>query len=89
MDDRGTATTYFFTPDGGVTQGPNMAHARWYPTVTVLEDGRVLTMGGRNEANAVVKIPEIWENGPGWSFLARAQSKSRTTPGTSSIRRMA
>ncbi|MGH7510449.1 MAG: galactose oxidase-like domain-containing protein [Gemmatimonadales bacterium] len=63
MDDRGTATTYFFTPDGSVQKGPNMAHARWYPTVTVLENGRVLTMGGRDEANKVVTTPEIWENG--------------------------
>ncbi len=39
-----------------------MAHGRWYPTVTVLADGRVLTMGGRDENGMVVKIPEIWEN---------------------------
>jgi hypothetical protein len=62
MDDRGTATTTFFTPDGSVRKGLPMAHARWYPTVTVLEDGRVLTMGGRDEDNLVVTTPEIWES---------------------------
>jgi hypothetical protein len=63
MDDRGTATTVFFSQDGAVQNGPSMAHARWYPTVTILEDGRALTMGGRDQANDVVKIPEIWEGG--------------------------
>jgi hypothetical protein len=63
MDDRGTATTNFFSPDGSLQRGPNMAYARWYPTVTVLEDGRALTMGGRDEDNAVVTTPELWEGG--------------------------
>jgi hypothetical protein len=62
MDDRGTATTTFFSPDGAVQKGPNMAHARWYPTVTILENGRALTMGGRDQGNQVVTTPEIWEN---------------------------
>lgn len=71
MDDRGTATTNFFGLDGALQKGPNMAHARWYPTLTVLEDGRVVTMGGRDEDNAVVTTPEIWENG-GWVELSGA-----------------
>lgn len=71
MDDRGTATTTFFSPDGSVQQGPSMAHARWYPTVTVLEDGRVVTMGGRDEDNLVVTTPEIWEDGR-WVALTGA-----------------
>ncbi|MBA3444886.1 MAG: DUF1929 domain-containing protein [Gemmatimonadales bacterium] len=73
QDDRGTATTTFFSPEGAVTAGPSMAYARWYPTVTVLEDGRALTMGGRDENNAVVKIPELWDNG-GWSQLPGASN---------------
>jgi hypothetical protein len=72
-DDRGTATTTFFTQDGAVQEGPNMAHARWYPTVTVLEDGRALTMGGRDQDNAVVKIPEIWEDNQ-WVALPGASA---------------
>ena len=62
-DDTGINVTNFFSPDGAWEKGPNMAHGRWYPTVTVLPNGRVLSMAGRDEAGAVVKIPEIWENG--------------------------
>jgi galactose oxidase len=62
QDDRGIATTFFFSPDGTPERGPNMAHGRWYPTLTVLSDGRLLTMAGRDQANSVVTTPEIWEN---------------------------
>jgi hypothetical protein len=61
-DDTGINVTNFFSPDGAWQNGPIMAHGRWYPTVTVLPNGEVLTMAGRDEAGAVVKIPEIWEN---------------------------
>jgi hypothetical protein len=62
-DDRGIPTTRFFTQDGGVSDGPDMAHGRWYPTVTELPDGqRFLTMAGRDQNNVVVTTPEIWEN---------------------------
>jgi hypothetical protein len=62
-DGFGIAVTNFFSPDGAWSKGPNMAHGRWYPTVTVLEDSRILTMAGRNQQNQVVRVPEIWENG--------------------------
>ncbi|MBA3553342.1 MAG: DUF1929 domain-containing protein [Gemmatimonadales bacterium] len=62
-DDAGIAVTNFFNGNGGWTRGPNMAHGRWYPTLTVLGDGRILTMAGRRETGAVVRIPEIWEGG--------------------------
>jgi hypothetical protein len=71
-DDRGIPTTYFFSPDGTAQKGPDMAHGRWYPTVTVLEDDRLLTMGGRDQANLVVKTPEIWEGGR-WVELPGAE----------------
>jgi galactose oxidase len=63
-DDRGLAVTNIFDP---VTQTwvaglPKMAKGRWYPTVTTLADGRVVTVAGRDEASLVVLIPEIWEN---------------------------
>jgi hypothetical protein len=72
-DDRGIPTTYFFSPDGAPQRGPDMAHGRWYPTVTVLSDGRLLTMAGRNQVNAVVTTPEIWEGGR-WVELPGAGS---------------
>lgn len=73
-DDRGIPTTYFFSPDGSAEKGPDMAHGRWYPTVTELEDGRMLTMGGRDQSNAVVTTPEIWENNR-WVELPGAGSE--------------
>jgi hypothetical protein len=71
MDDAGIKVTYFFSQDGGPTKGPDMAHGRWYPTLTVLADGNVLSMAGRNEAGAVVRTPELW-NGTAWSQLTGA-----------------
>jgi hypothetical protein len=71
MDDAGIKVTYFFSQDGAPTKGPNMAHGRWYPTLTVLPDGDVLSMAGRNEAGAVVRTPELW-NGAAWSQLTGA-----------------
>ncbi len=71
MDDAGIKTTYFFSQDGAPTKGPDMANGRWYPTLTVLPNGNVLTMAGRNEAGAVVRTPELW-NGSAWSELTGA-----------------
>ncbi len=70
-DDRGIPTTRFFTQDGVVTDGPDMAHGRWYPTVTVLPDGRALTMAGRDQSKLVVTTPELWD-GVRWTELTGA-----------------
>jgi Domain of unknown function (DUF1929)/Bacterial Ig-like domain (group 1)/Kelch motif len=61
-DDAGIKATYFFSQDGSAQKGPDMAYGRWYPTLTVLGDGRVLTMAGRDETGTTITIPEIWEN---------------------------
>jgi len=73
QDDAGIKTTYFFSADGAAQKGPDMTNGRWYPTVTVLDDGRVLTMAGRNQAGNVVTTPEIWESGA-WQQLPGAGS---------------
>jgi hypothetical protein len=70
-DDAGINTTYFFSQDGAPQQGPNMAFGRWYPTLTVLNDGRVLSMAGRDVAGNIVTIPELWE-GNQWVQLPGA-----------------
>jgi hypothetical protein len=62
MDDAGINTTYFFSQDGAPQQGPDMAYGRWYPTLTVLSDGRILSMAGRDRNGEIVTIPELWEN---------------------------
>jgi hypothetical protein len=63
-DDRGLDVTNIFDPGTeSWTPGlPKMAHGRWYPTVTTLPDGRVVTVAGQDSASNVVKIPEVWEN---------------------------
>ena len=63
-DDRGLAVTNIFdfateswTPGLG-----SMAQGRWYPTVTTLPDGRLVTVAGQDGTSAVVTIPEVWES---------------------------
>jgi hypothetical protein len=63
-DDTGIDATNIFDPSAESWQvAPKMAYGRWYPTVTSLPDGRLLTMAGRDSASKVVQIPEIWEGG--------------------------
>jgi galactose oxidase-like protein/Big-like domain-containing protein len=64
QDDKGIDVTNIFDPasETFVPGLPKMAFGRWYPTVTELTDGRMLTMAGRDSAGAVVTTPEIWEN---------------------------
>jgi hypothetical protein len=71
QDDRGIATTYFFDQNGSPQRVGDMAHGRWYPTLTVLPNGEVLSMAGRNESGTVIRIPEIWE-GNQWNELPGA-----------------
>jgi hypothetical protein len=64
QDDKGIDVTNIFDPTSGsfVPGLPKMAFGRWYPTVTELPDGRMLTMAGRDSAGQVVTTPEIWES---------------------------
>jgi hypothetical protein len=63
-DDRGLDVTNIFDPTSQTWASglPKMAKGRWYPTVTSLWDGRMLTVAGRDTTSKVVLIPEIWEN---------------------------
>jgi hypothetical protein len=45
----------------------DMAHGRWYPTVTVLGDGRVMTFSGLDETGNTNSQVEIYKVGAGWS----------------------
>jgi len=57
-----------YDPATGVfTNVQNMVHGRWYPTVTVLGDGRVMTFSGLNETGATNTAVEIYTAGSGWS----------------------
>ncbi len=63
-DDRGLDVTNIFDPvsETWASGLPKMAKGRWYPTVTTLWDGRMLTVAGRDTTSTVVTAPEIWEN---------------------------
>ncbi len=64
-DDEGLDVTNIFDPvsESWVPGLPKMAKGRWYPTVTTLPDGRLVTVAGRDTTKSVVTIPEVWENG--------------------------
>jgi hypothetical protein len=49
------------------TDVESMAHGRWYPTVTTLGDGRVMTFSGLNETGGTNTAVEIYTPGSGWS----------------------
>ena len=51
--------------------GPTMNYARWYPTVTTLPDGRVVTMAGADQNGSPVPIPEVGD-GTSWTALTGA-----------------
>ena len=75
QDDKGIDVTNIFDPasESFVPGLPKMAFGRWYPTVTELPDGRMVTMAGRDSAGNVVRTPEIWE-GNQWVKLPGAGS---------------
>jgi len=52
---------------GFFTDVQDMAHGRWYPTVTTLGDGRVMTFSGLDETGATNTTVEIYTPGSGWS----------------------
>ena len=57
-----------FDPATGLfTDIQNMAHGRWYPTVTTLGDGRVMTFSGLSETGGTNTAVEIYTVGSGWS----------------------
>ena len=45
----------------------NMAHGRWYPTVTTLGDGRIMTFSGTDENGSTNSTVEIYTVGSGWT----------------------
>jgi hypothetical protein len=52
---------------GAFTDQANMAHGRWYPTGTVLSDGRVVVFSGLDENSNTNTTVEIFTEGLGWS----------------------
>jgi len=52
---------------GFFTDLQNMAHGRWYPTTTMLGDGRVMTFSGLSETGGTNRAVELYTVGSGWS----------------------
>jgi PKD repeat protein len=52
---------------GLFTDIENMARGRWYPTVTTLGDGRVMTFSGLLDTGGTNTTVEIYTVGSGWS----------------------
>jgi Domain of unknown function (DUF1929)/PKD domain len=52
---------------GAFTDVQNMAHGRWYPTVTNLADGTLMTFSGLSETGGTNTTVEIYTVGTGWS----------------------
>ena len=65
---QGQNKTSIFNPKTNTfTDVQNMAHGRWYPTVTTLGDGRAMTFSGLDENGGLNNAVEIYDVGSGWS----------------------
>jgi hypothetical protein len=62
-DGHGISDITLFADAGGWSSGTPMARGRWYPTTTTMGNGDVVILAGRDQAGAVVAIPEVWSNG--------------------------
>ncbi|WP_055588214.1 radical copper oxidase GlxA [Streptacidiphilus griseoplanus] len=55
QDFQGIRSAYEFNPDTErYERVPDMAHARWYPTLTGLPDGRVVTVSGLDDTGQIL-----------------------------------
>ena len=64
----GAPNTSIFDPSKNTfTDVQNMAHGRWYPTVTTLGDGRAMAFSGLDENGNTNNKVEIYAAASGWS----------------------
>ncbi len=55
--------TFFSGTNNTWSTGSPMANGRWYPTTTVMGNGDVVILAGRDQSGTVVTVPEVWSNG--------------------------
>lgn len=68
-ENTGLPDVSIFDPsDNSWTRLPDMLVGRWYPSATVLANGDVLVLGGRDQNMNYAETPEIW-NGSSWIRL--------------------
>jgi galactose oxidase len=76
-DNHGLPDITLFSPSGNTwSSSGRMARGRWYPTTTVMGNGDVVIIAGRDEAGLEVEIPEVWSNGS----VRRLTAAPRTLP---------
>ncbi|HXO62067.1 MAG TPA: chitobiase/beta-hexosaminidase C-terminal domain-containing protein [Candidatus Acidoferrales bacterium] len=69
----GAKRTSIYDPSTGkYTDMEDMAHGRWYPTGTVLGDGRVMIFSGLDENGGTNTQVEIYKVGVGWGASSSA-----------------
>ena len=51
---------------------PDMADGRWYPSLVLLQDGRVLAVSGLDETSQLNVVPEIYADGAGWVAMRQS-----------------
>src|SRR5581483_8621342 len=77
----GEKRTSIYDPSTGqFTDKQTMAHGRWYPTGTVLGDGRVMVFSGLDENGSTNKNVEIYSVSSGWSSQYTASWTPPTYP---------
>ena len=65
---QGIQNTSLFDPSSNsFTNVQSMAHGRWYPSVVMLGDGRIMTFSGTNENSVTNRAVELYTVGSGWS----------------------
>jgi hypothetical protein len=76
-DNHGLPDLTLFSPTGNSwATSSRMARGRWYPTTTVMGNGDVVILAGRDQAGVEVEIPEVWSNGS----VRRLTGAPRTLP---------
>ena len=76
-DNHGLADGHIFNPGTQTwSSTASMRDGRWYPTVTELANGQLLTIAGKDEEARAVLVPEVWSSS-GWRALTGA---SRNLP---------
>ena len=67
---QGSNRTSAFDPaTGNFVDLQSMAHGRWYPTATVLGDGRVMVFSGLTETGGTNTSVEVYKVGSGWTAM--------------------
>ena len=52
-----------FKLGSGWSQSTPMQRGRWYPTVTMMSYGEMVTISGKDQNGVIVPVPEVWTNG--------------------------